>query len=74
MALSQRDHPAELAVLAVPSAGESLDAQTSIAGTNAPGELVRDAVEATPEQLALGGELYGRHCAVCHGPGGQGGV
>src|SRR5213593_4806305 len=34
---------------------------------------IKNPVEATPESIAAGKQVYQRHCAVCHGTNGQGG-
>jgi mono/diheme cytochrome c family protein len=34
---------------------------------------VKNPVEATPESIATGKQLYARYCAVCHGINGEGG-
>lgn len=34
---------------------------------------VKNPVDATPESLAAGKQIYTRYCAVCHGINGQGG-
>ena len=34
---------------------------------------VKNPVEATPDSLAAGKQIYTRYCAVCHGINGQGG-
>lgn len=77
IALSTRNHPAELVTFALPRPGD----QTIPLTTQAPavkaqlegGSMPRaERVEATAAQLAMGGEIYKQQCAACHGPNGEG--
>ena len=73
VALSEREHPAELVVLALPSAGDGGAAASSPrqeASTVEQDTAAR--VSGAPEQLAAGQRLYSEHCADCHGHDGNG--
>ncbi len=71
VALAAQGQPAELVVLSLPGARMPSASGTApaAAGVSAAPQA---RVEATPAQLAMGGELYARNCAVCHGPSGEG--
>jgi len=73
IALSTRQHPAELIVLALPRDGDDAVARrtgniSSDSETSTPAENI----SVTPEQLAEGGEIFKAYCAACHGTTGQG--
>jgi glucose dehydrogenase len=71
IALSERNYPAELIALALPRPGEAPSAPVQSSNRATPA-TTRAKVEATPRQLALGGDLYKQNCAACHGPRGEG--
>ena len=70
MALSTREHPAELVVLSIPQKGDEKFVSTALSTgsdtTNA------NSVAATPAQLAAGQQVFAQQCAACHGPQGGG--
>ena len=70
VALSAQGQTAELVVLSLPGARmpSATGATTATAAAIAPVQRV----EATPEQLATGRQLYAANCAMCHGAAGQG--
>lgn len=77
LALSSREHPAELIALALPRPGDKpalAPAAPKIAGAkpSAPRLDLAKTVDATEEQLATGRAMFARFCAACHGSTGQG--
>lgn len=75
VALSSREHPAELITLALPREGDKPVQAPVAASTPEPNSAsanLAETVSATPEQLATGRELFGSHCVACHGPDGAG--
>ena len=46
--------------------------QAMMAGIPAPYRGLTDPLPSTPAVVAAGKDLYGAHCAVCHGPRGEG--
>ena len=72
VALAEQRHPAELLVLALPSANtRAVPAITRTAPTTTP-VATSPRATASAEQLALGASLYQQNCSACHGPLGQG--
>jgi glucose dehydrogenase/cytochrome c553 len=71
VALSEQNHPAELIALSLPRAG---DPKVSVAEIlpKQPATVVRERVEASTLQLAIGADVYRQNCAACHGPKGEG--
>ena len=71
IALSEQDHPAELVALALPRAGDP-----PVVAPPTPRPISSHSREsesnATPQQLALGADVYRQNCAACHGPRGEG--
>jgi quinoprotein glucose dehydrogenase len=69
IAVSTREHPAELVALALPgdfaaqSDGRSSPASIAASGTT---------ISASPEDLRAGRAIFARSCADCHGPNGEG--
>ncbi|MEX1034182.1 MAG: PQQ-binding-like beta-propeller repeat protein [Cellvibrionaceae bacterium] len=76
VALSEREHPAELITLALPGADDpSIDATRTTnmaAPSSGANRRLADEVDATPEQLAMGRTVYRQQCAACHGANGEG--
>ncbi|MDX1384612.1 MAG: c-type cytochrome, partial [Thermoanaerobaculia bacterium] len=70
VALSEREHPAELVALALPRSGVASGRSGSPAVRQ--GAAAADDVAATPEQLEIGRVLYAENCAECHGADGRG--
>ncbi|HKQ80166.1 MAG TPA: carboxymuconolactone decarboxylase family protein [Blastocatellia bacterium] len=70
IAVSTRDHPAELVALALPNSnsfGQAIAGRPTAAAASsgaAPGASLQD--------LRAGREIYARSCAACHGPNGAG--
>ncbi|MGI1677841.1 MAG: PQQ-binding-like beta-propeller repeat protein [Cellvibrionaceae bacterium] len=76
IALSERSHPAELVVLALPTEGESLGVIKKSEVNEKTNELRKNTTEekvsVTPEQLFEGRKIYGQICSACHGLDGKG--
>jgi quinoprotein glucose dehydrogenase len=77
MAVSSREHPAELVALALPETG--LATRPREGGANAPASTTADAparpirsADATAQQLRAGARVYAERCASCHGARGEG--
>ena len=71
MALSTREHPAELVVLSLPRKGDDkIRAASEARMTNKLGGA--SAVAITPQQMAMGRQVFQQNCGVCHGPDGKG--
>ncbi len=68
--LSERTHPGELIVLALPKEGETIGVMKNVKASEVLAE--KEDVTATAEQLAEGGKVYGQICAACHGADGMG--
>ncbi len=77
MALSTREHPAELIVLSLPREGdkETVSVTGNVSSNAAAATQTSAATEtitATPEQLAEGRSAFQTYCSACHGTTGQG--
>ncbi len=73
IALSEREHAAELITLALPERIRTTarPASTDNTATNA-GPVTKDRVSATKAELTRGGQVFAQQCAACHGRRGEG--
>ncbi len=75
MALSTRQHPAELVVYSLPREGDAKlitnNGRVANPATTSPATSSPQ-VSASAEQLAMGGAAYQQNCAACHGASGEG--
>jgi len=84
IAVSTREHPAELVALALPSSEAALSRGNAAGGqATAQATDLRESTATAPatrsditsnrqSELRTGGEIYARSCASCHGPRGEG--
>lgn len=73
VALSTREHPAELITLALPRPGDEVaEVRDESSSTELVTEPLALQVEATAEQLKAGQELFAQFCVACHGATGEG--
>jgi quinoprotein glucose dehydrogenase len=69
IALSTREHPAELITLALPREG---DKPVLLTATDSGANEVEENIVASPEQLAQGSTIFKQQCTACHGQAGKG--
>ncbi|HUP23098.1 MAG TPA: PQQ-binding-like beta-propeller repeat protein [Thermoanaerobaculia bacterium] len=83
IAVSSREHPAELVALALPAGPgggalrvtareERAQARDEVRGTQSAATDAATGVVPDQAQLGVGRGVYARHCASCHGDAGQG--
>ncbi|MGQ9425575.1 outer membrane protein assembly factor BamB family protein [Gilvimarinus sp. F26214L] len=73
VALSSREHPAELITLSLPRPGDETAAPVPAAQPRSTATVdLAETVDASPQQLKTGRQMFGQHCAVCHGSAGEG--
>ena len=58
--------------IAMPVAPDAESAHPARPHEHPEARALTNPVAATPDSVAAGAELYGRHCATCHGPTGRG--
>lgn len=73
IAVSTRDHPAELITLALPQPGDAVTVTRDTSSSTEPAAApLAERVQATPEQLKAGQTLFAQYCVACHGASGEG--
>ncbi len=70
--ISSRGKPAEVIALTLGDGKDDAGVLTASAAPEGVLSTPRPQIDATPEEIALGRDAFGRTCALCHGPTGAG--